>query len=216
MRPRAFTRGCLWSVALSVLSASCESETGGASKAQVHGDDCNTCHVDDAMRADSPPHLEAMFNDCEGCHSQEKWSPAMFVHTDKFPLSAGHADVSCKSCHTQGYTPGMIPDKCVDCHGKEAAGVANPIHAGLSTDCFACHRIDGFKPAHFVHSWPLQGAHETAQCVACHKGKPATYEGTDTACLRCHVADRDRADATVSGHAMYETACENCHGVESF
>jgi hypothetical protein len=193
----------------------CESEAS-TKKELVHGNDCTSCHADEASTAKNPPHVDATFNDCESCHGQDKWKPAMFAHTDKFPLTAGHAGVDCASCHTKGYTPGMIPNKCVDCHANDAVNVPNPIHAGLSTDCFACHRTDGFSPAHFVHSWPLLGVHMTTQCVACHMGKPALYEGTSTECVSCHQADRARADAAISGHAMYENECQHCHGNDKF
>ena len=203
-----------WLALLGTLSLGCQTEP--TKKSIVHGDDCASCHADEADAVTSPPHLEAMFTACGTCHGQDQWTPAMFAHTEKFPLNDGHAGVSCASCHTSGYTPGMIPNRCVDCHAGDAAQVPNPIHEGLSTDCFACHRPDGFKPARFVHSWPLQGKHAMAQCVGCHSGMPATYEGTSTLCISCHRDDRTRADAAINGHAMYENECGNCHGVESF
>jgi hypothetical protein len=197
------------------LGVGCESETG--KRSVVHGDECASCHADEAALTMSPPHIEANFgSDCESCHGQEQWRPAQYVHTMAFPLTGGHADVTCLACHSDGYAPGTIPNQCVDCHQANAAMVVSPIHAGLSPTCSACHRTDAFKPTTFVHSWPLEGVHATLRCTGCHTGNPALYEGTSTACVDCHESDQASANLAVPGHENYGDNCQTCHGFDSF
>ncbi len=187
-------------------------------KQQTTSQDCGACHSDEAAKTTQPPHLQAMFSkDCGSCHDEKKWLPAQgFVHTAAFPLTLAHDGPACVDCHAQTYAPGAVPNQCVDCHRDQAAAVANPVHAGLSENCFACHRSDAFLPSTFIHSWPLNGAHVQTACTGCHIGAPAQYEGTATACASCHLEDRARADLTVQGHGGFPSNCESCHNSEKF
>jgi hypothetical protein len=199
-----------------LLLAACATHSEG--KSEIHGGDCASCHTDESAKTADPPHLQARFgSDCGSCHNELSWQPAPgFMHTSGFALTLGHADLVCSECHAAGYVPGKIPNQCVDCHGAKAALVADPVHAGLDTNCFACHRTDAFKPAHFVHSWPLKGKHELLTCGSCHPGNPASYETTSPACVSCHAADRARADATIADHMTFATTCQDCHGFDKF
>ena len=187
-----------------------------------HEGECSLCHLDERLDTRAPSHDEARLGfDCGECHGVDRWAPAPgFEHTRALRLAHGHAGLACAACHAQGFEAPSVARACVDCHAADAASVVDPVHAGLTTDCYACHRADSFWPAHFVHSWPLEGKHGLTACRACHggdlDGMPAVYELTSDACIDCHAADRARADGRVPGHVGYSSACQQCHGFESF
>ena len=202
---------------LLVLAAGCTSH-GQEDRMIVSGSDCASCHGDEAIATTSPPHAQARFvTDCGACHNEKAWLPAPgFSHPTRFALIDAHAGHECSSCHEKGYLPGQVSSECVECHGSAAKEVVDPVHNGLSTDCFACHRTDAFWPARFVHSWPLQGKHTLPSCGSCHPGNPAVYERTSPECVSCHMADAERANATVIGHEAYGVDCADCHSAEAF
>lgn len=202
-----------------LLAAACAPhEAAGASKIEARAEDCASCHLDAFRSASFPAHESLGFaHTCGDCHDQIAWSPSHdFPHVASFPLTLGHAQRPCAACHTSGFAAGATPNSCAGCHGALASAARDPVHAGLSTSCSACHKTDTFKPSTFKHAWPLAGTHAKLACGSCHQGNPARYEGTEPACVSCHQADRARADRTVSGHASYATTCESCHGFDAF
>ena len=98
---------------------------------------------------------------------------------------------------------------CIVCHVDDAQHALNPPHEGFPDTCGTCHSNDAWMPAAFMHTWPLNGAHEGLACGACHIGEPPVYEGTPTLCVGCHQDDYDRS--TFPGHENFPTTCENCH-----
>jgi predicted CXXCH cytochrome family protein len=211
---------CVLQLAITACTSLPASGDGPAQKLETRGDDCVSCHADEWSGTAAPSHTQFGFDqDCGGCHEEKDWSPAQgYAHVASFPLALGHANRACASCHTtpNGFEPSAAVNDCAACHAARAAAVPSPIHAGLSQNCFACHKTEAFKPSRFVHSWPLQGVHETLPCVSCHSGRPAQYEGTSTFCVRCHADDRARADMTIGGHSGFSNSCETCHGFGSF
>ncbi|MET0343746.1 MAG: cytochrome c3 family protein [Polyangiales bacterium] len=192
-------------------------EPSGVNTVEVRAEDCASCHLDAWRATTAPAHASLGFgHTCGDCHDQTAWSPSHdFPHTTAFPLTLGHAEPSCASCHLSGFAE-RPTNSCVACHGGRAASVPDPVHAGLSTSCSACHKTDGFRPSTFKHAWPLSGVHAMLTCGSCHTGNPARYEGTLPACVGCHADDRARADRSVSGHGAYPTTCESCHGFAAF
>ena len=82
---------------------------------------------------------------------------------------------------------------CATCHLPEYEH-AEPVHVGEKpTTCKVCHGQEGWRPSSLHHDFsPLTGAHAKAPCSWCHKGTPsalATFEGTPTACVSCHLED---------------------------
>jgi hypothetical protein len=83
---------------------------------------CSECHEN--------PHADQFgtrANDCQTCHSSNKWKPSLFDHEKTvFSLKGGHQDVACSACHTLKkpvdgnlvlfYKP--TPTACADCHGS--------------------------------------------------------------------------------------------------
>jgi hypothetical protein len=214
-RNKSVWNGCALGWCFFVLAA-CDSHA--KIKVEARGNDCVSCHADDVTRTKQPPHALVRFDaQCSACHDEAAWSPAPdFDHARAFPLTFSHDEPACSDCHESGYAQEDIQRECVDCHGAIAEQVVDPVHAGLTTDCFACHRTDAFLPARFVHSWPLTGVHESTECRACHTDNPATYEGTSTLCVTCHRSDRVRVDAVSVEHAGYPDSCQGCHGADTW
>ncbi len=75
------------------------------------GVDCATCHQKDQLYRDAPTqcqdchieddHHHGEFGElCADCHSQLAWTEVKFDHSETgWPLSGGHSEVECKSCH---------------------------------------------------------------------------------------------------------------------
>jgi hypothetical protein len=87
----------------------------------------------------------------------------------------------------------------------------NP-HGPTIGACSTCHRPDGWKPVaiskDFRHApgvFPLEGAHQTAPCTACHR--TLDFAHTSTACASCH---------TDVHHGEFGTQCSRCHTTRSF
>ena len=147
---------------------------------------CATCHLD--------VHQGGNGTDCAQCHDSRSWNPpdALRMHDQtRFPLAGAHAMVDCESCHVNtlaGAFTSLATD-CIACHQSdfEAATEPNNVAASFSTDCEACHTEHAFKPATFDHaatSFPLSGAHVTAECSSCHVN--GVFTGTPTDCWSCH------------------------------
>ena len=105
--------------------------------------ECISCHTD--------MHNQTVGSDCARCHSSENWlvDNITELHQDNgFPLLGVHATVSCNDCHVSASDLEFyrIGNDCINCHNDDYASTSNPNHqlAGFSTDCYDCHKIDGF------------------------------------------------------------------------
>lgn len=119
------------------------------------------------------------------------------------------------SCDQLDVTSSVEPPsaRCASCHLPEYLETKHPPHAGVKpTTCGTCHTQTSFHPARLEHSFPLEGAHQRADCFACHRGLAPVFEGTPKACLSCHAAERADADAKISKHASFANTCAQCHG----
>ncbi len=90
-------------------------------------------------------------------------------------------------------------------------GTASP-HGKLTVPCTTCHRADGWTPVRidksFSHAklgFPLQGAHASANCRACHQ--TLDFKGTPSTCASCH-SDVHRGELGPD--------CSRCHTNRSF
>lgn len=142
-------------------------------------------------------------------------------------LCSGHSALDtltgCPSCHSPGRGP--TPERCTKCHTrvKQEADTNTGFHAGKGETCGDCHPEhrgtgDCAIPAigkDFDHQaetgWPLDGAHERINCVACHP-TPDVYGDLDTTCTSCH---RDVHGADHTARALLQ-ACDTCHDAESW
>lgn len=150
-------------------------------------------------------------------------------------LSRAHASLegmgNCTQCHTLGEK--VSNQKCLDCHKEIKTLISRKAgyHASsgvVNKDCASCHsehhglnfdmvRFDEKNFDHKLTGYPLTGAHQQADCRACHqpdyisdaelRKRPDTYLGLDQACKSCH---EDYHQRTLSNQ------CAQCHTTESF
>jgi hypothetical protein len=152
---------------------------------------------------------------CNHCHDDHKGrdadivelDPALFDHeaTD-FPLRESHVTVPCAACHAKEKRLAEAPSTCGACHEDDDR------HAGnLGTRCESCHfetSWPSLKPFdHGKTSFPLRGRHADTACMACHLGE--LYKGLPAACNDCHALQDVHRQ-------RFGTACQNCHGEESW
>ncbi|HEY6554025.1 MAG TPA: hypothetical protein VI669_11775, partial [Vicinamibacteria bacterium] len=178
--------------------------------------DCASCHQRTAAQVKNPNHALAGFTgNCEECHavSARGWRPSSFKHPPSFPLRAAHAVLPCTSCHAERFKGS--PRECVGCHLQAFNTTKNPNHlaGGFPTQCEACHRETGWRPATFTdHArtrFPLTGAHQRVDCAACHAG--GKYTGTATQCVGCHQAKYQATRNPNHAGSGFSTECATCH-----
>lgn len=101
---------------------------------------CSSCHAD--------PHFLSFGKQCQDCHNQQSFLPSTFRHRETgFELSGAHRFVSCDSCHVNRVFGGL-PSECQFCHAQQfQAAQFVPAHQSGVTDCMACHRTFGWRPA---------------------------------------------------------------------
>jgi thioredoxin reductase/ferredoxin len=174
--------------------------------------DCIACHRGDFVAAHTPAHSGAP-SDCRVCHrnAAESWSRVAFEHPARFPLSGGHATLTCADCH-RGPANAVSPD-CYSCHRADYEATRDPNHvaAALPTQCVACHSTAGWNTAvfdHFTSGFPLEGLHRTTPCGSCHA---QGYAGTPRDCVSCHRADYDSTAEPNHAAAGFPTTCASCH-----
>jgi hypothetical protein len=202
---------------------------------------CEACHT---IMSFSPPSFEAEQ------HAQTQ-----------FPLLGAHAAVACRACHPlDARMPARAPadmrkllhaekrpltvslavlkrperpDACAACHPDPHAG---QFAAEMREDgCARCHGTESFHDVSFDHGrdsrFPLDGAHATTACGACHrvqalspKGAPTVqYKGLALACNGCHADEHqgqfERIAARAPGttpKARAASDCGFCHPTTSF
>ncbi len=165
----------------------------------VGGERCGTCHLDHRGRAfDTAAAGLANFD-----HATTGFSLAR--HAENYDGSA----MDCAACHTAaGYAVG--PTTCYDCHAGHAGQEMADHQQAFGADCTACH--DGVdKTSKFDHAkthFPLEGAHSTLACLACHQGSSALQD-TPVACGGCHAEPQVHA-------GEFSTQCDECHSTSAW
>lgn len=143
---------------------------------------CINCHrLDDV-------HQGKNGEDCEKCHSEDRWSKSSFNHdkdTD-FRLLGAHAKASCQSCHQQDVKGQKTDSACYSCHEHQDA------HAGEEgKKCNQCHNETSWlKDVRFDHdlsNFPLIGQHAVVGCESCHLD--SHFKNTKSDCVDCHQQD---------------------------
>ena len=178
--------------------------------------DCASCHLDEFQATTDPDHESAAFStDCTQCHSTTTWDGATFAHPATFPLTGGHSDVSCATCH-QG-SIGPIPTDCASCHLDEYQATTDPNHSatGIPTDCTQCHSTNTWQGATFTHpsSFPLAAGHSGLNCSQCHEGSVGPLP---TDCASCHLGDYQSTTDPNHAQSNFPTDCTQCHTTTSW
>jgi hypothetical protein len=216
---------------------------------QRSADDCRTCHGD--------PH-EGQFAagafaqaECLTCHDRHAFTPSAFgleLHAEStFPLEGSHQAVACSLCHEQpdaSRPPRLsgVPGNCEGCHADAHRGAFVEAAARFPVEaargCAHCHQptlFSEFDQETFDHgawtAFALEGAHERAECEACHERSSVPDETGRTfgviaalfgepaeSCATCHPDphggrfDQPGLPLAVAGLE----GCERCHTSEDF
>ena len=167
------------------------------------GPGCNDCHAED------DPHDGEQGIECLDCHNESSWEEDVFFDHDltSFPLLGGHAEAECESCH-ESHRFRDAPGTCVDCHAEE-----DPHNGRYSSDCADCHNPVDWQAWQFDHDaltdFPLDGAHDTVACDACHRQPLQDMQQLGSSCGDCH-----RADDIHDGE--FGADCGRCHSADNF
>ncbi len=170
------------------------------------GSACASCH------AAKDPHRGALGNDCERCHTPERWPSVSraFHKAGLFPLEGRHLTVACASCHLNGVTRGT-PTKCFDCHWIRRQD--DLYQTRLGPDCESCHRPTSWTAVLWNHAQrtgvPVSGRHQTLSCDSCHTDR--RFMGGTVACSSCHMQDYQRSARPNHAAAGFPLNCEVCH-----
>jgi len=165
--------------------------------------DCYSCHrLDDAHRGQQG-------QDCARCHNPRGWRVAVRFEHDltRFPLIGLHAVAPCESCHS-GTTFKNTSRNCIACHKK------NDEHKQhLGDNCGYCHNPNGWDLWQFDHNtqskFRLEGAHESLDCLACHREPVKDKIRMGKTCAGCHRKD----DIHRGG---FGRDCDRCHTTKAF
>jgi hypothetical protein len=194
---------------------------------------CDSCHLKDWQNTTNPNHPSAgpafASANCQGCHAFDTFLKANFNHSSTgFPLTNGHANVPCTSCHiNNNYNLTIQPNDCGNsgCHLSTWQQTNNPTHstAGAqfaTANCSSCHNTVSWTTATFDHSstgWPLTGTHITTTCAQCHTNNNYNFTSANTDCYGCHTTDwtsTQTLGGLVPNHvaAAFPTSlCSTCH-----
>jgi hypothetical protein len=176
-------------------------------------DTCVGCHQSDRDAVVDPPHVD-FGDECSSCHTSAAWRPAAFAD-HPWPLEGVHSQTTCASCHGDPPLYADTPTACLSCHEGDRSTVTEPPHDGFSTDCQSCHGTASWSSADFAHTtFPLTGAHLTAECSSCHTGTPTVFVGTARECVGCHRQDYDASPFV--GHSSFATTCQDCHATSGW
>lgn len=165
------------------------------------GNTCGDCHGDEHKDQISPQFYS--LSKCNSCHSEESWASISFKHDQtNYTLTGKHASANCIECHypanknTAASKPKFFKptNDCAQCHDNNH-GTQFQINA--VTDCNRCHESAvSWTADKFEHSktqFPLEGAHQQANCSACHKPNDAQnnsatiqYKIKKFKCIDCH------------------------------
>ena len=194
--------------------------------------ECDSCHLKDWQSTTNPPHARAgpafASANCQGCHNFDSWLSAKFDHsTTGFPLTAGHANVPCASCHiNNNYNLQIAPTDCgnAGCHLTTWQQTSNPPHpqagpAFAVANCSQCHNTTAWTNVTFNHGstgFPLTNGHANVPCASCHINNNYNLQIAPTDCgnAGCHLTTWQQtsnpAHAT-AGPAFAVGNCSTCH-----
>ena len=152
---------------------------------------------------------------CKSCHSEHKGRGYALIRLDRssfnhaltdYPLTGGHKQASCSSCHGSGNNYRGITKVCANCHKQD-----DPHRGQLGQKCQTCHEVAGWKQIkpfdHASTGFSLTGGHARAGCLSCHAGQ--RWKGLGTSCVSCHAND----DVHKGGRG---TNCVSCHNTASW
>jgi cytochrome c7-like protein len=198
---------------------------------------CASCHLQDFQRTTNPNHVSAQFpTTCETCHSFDSWLGAKnFNHSAppiNFPLTNGHANVPCASCHINNnynLTTTLMDCGNSGCHLTKWQQTNNPVHPSAGPafavgNCSGCHNTVSWTTAVFDHSttgFLLTNGHANVPCTSCHinNNYNLTIAPTDCGNSGCHLTKWQQTNNPVhpsAGPAFAVGNCSGCHNTVSW
>ena len=157
--------------------------------------ECEMCHNN--VHKTSLSSYAKKIENCETCHSSEKWSKINFDHNQtNFELVGKHAVVKCSNCHFEDKEKNQfikVSKNCETCHQDKHGEQFN---SKGENRCAHCHTPLKWNIDNFDHSqtrFVIDGAHKDVKCIECHKpfekdGKKITqYKFEDITCKSCHT-----------------------------
>ena len=213
---------------------------------------CITCHQADWNRTQTiggnvPNHVSGQFpQTCENCHTFDSWFGASVNHAAppiSFPLTNGHANVPCASCHVgNNFNLQIAATDCghAGCHLTTWQQTTNPQHSAAPTvfpiaTCSNCHNTVSWQNATFDHSttgFPLANSHQLAPagkvtaCTDCHinNNYNLQIQPTDCANAQCHLNTNYGGGWQGTTNPVHSSAgapfaaanCSTCHNTVSF
>jgi len=180
---------------------------------------CNSCHLD--------VHKNNLGDQCSQCHTSMSWivDQRKFNHEEtRFSLMGAHRFVNCNACHNDLTSIENTPTDCYSCHFDEFNNTQNPNHKSVNFDinCSSCHSLfQATWTASFNHDltlFPLKGAHESEDCISCHKNN--IYD-LSLDCEGCHsLSGLAQTDYSISSynHVSHNINdfCSSCHTTSSW
>jgi hypothetical protein len=139
---------------------------------------CVGCHRSDDA------HAARFGEDCASCHGNDAWRGTEFDHAGrtKFPLQGAHVRLDCHACHTAASATQKLPTDCASCHR------GSDVHGGALKDCASCHGNESWRKDlafdHDLTAFPLLGMHVVVGCGQCHATR--AFAGTPHDCIACH------------------------------
>ena len=212
-------------------------------------DDCRACHDDPHGDEFEASMLVSGAEQCGVCHEPERFSPSIVdvkLHASaRLPLDGAHAAVACFSCHTAAEdlptaTPRFLDasTSCADCHTDIHEGKLASVPADLNGEvgCARCHTSADFGQVALVDAglfehgpwcgFELEGAHQSADCAACHRPEQgrdfgrvsSSFDGPPSECATCHVDVHQGSFSTIQMPLEFEgeRGCARCHTPLSF
>jgi hypothetical protein len=226
----------------------CDECHKGAAVGQFQGlsTACVSCHLRDLQQTQTiggsvPNHVTGNFpRTCESCHNADSWlatsfNGASFDHAGPpifFPLTNGHANVPCISCHIgNNYNLQIQALDCGNgqCHLTTWQQTNNPVHpsAGAAfavAKCSTCHNTISWTTAIFDHSttgFLLTNGHANVPCASCHinNNYNLTIQPTDCGNSQCHLTTWQQTNNpthSTSGPTFAVGNCSTCHNTTSW
>ena len=174
---------------------------------------CAGCHED--------VHRGTLGDTCDSCHGQQTWALRDEVaqhNRTRFPLVGAHAAAQCWTCHPGGEVGNWsrVDVDCSTCHRDEALTASiDHLANGWLTGCDRCHIPTTWGGAGFNHfAFPLDGAHASADCSACHTD--GGFRGLPMDCAGCHMPEYQATTDPDHALAGLPTSCELCHSTSSW
>lgn len=172
-----------------------------------------------AAWAQQSPHGNDLKINCADCHTTDGWTfskeTALFDHDSTvFKLEGQHIFADCKACHTS-LIFSEAKTNCVDCHTDMHNTTVGP-------DCARCHDaqswlVTNITEIHQQSRFPLLGAHNTADCAACHTSPSLLeFQPLGVECIDCHRQDYQATTNPNHVQAGLSTNCFDCHRVDAF